>query len=85
MIGYLEWLDFAKAPRKRNFKTNHHASVAMIELSHASTRNLKKASSFVATFGNVGKALHTSTHVSHSEWIIDSGATNHTTFNNNHI
>ena len=34
---------------------------------------------------NVGKALHTSTPVSHSEWIIDSGATNHMTFNNNHI
>ncbi|GMY32939.1 Retrovirus-related Pol polyprotein from transposon RE1 [Fagus crenata] len=55
----------------------------MVELSHASTSNPEKASSFIATSRNVGKALHTS--VSHSEWIIDSGATNHMTFDNNHI
>jgi hypothetical protein len=85
LIGYPEWWDFAKAPRKRNSKTNHHAFVAVFEPSHASTNNPEKASSFVATSGNVGKALHTSTPVSHSEWIIDSGATNHMTFNNNHI
>uniref|UniRef100_A0A2N9EG31 Integrase catalytic domain-containing protein n=1 Tax=Fagus sylvatica TaxID=28930 RepID=A0A2N9EG31_FAGSY len=83
LIGYPEWWDFAKAPRKRNSKTNHHASVAVVEPSHASTSNPEKASSFIATSGNVGKALHTS--VSHSEWIIDSGATNHMTFDNNHI
>ena len=85
MIGYPKWWDFAKAPRKRNSKTNHHASVAVIKPSHASTRNLEKTSSFVATSGNVGKTLHTYTLVSHSEWIIDSSATNHMTFNNNHI
>ena len=49
LIGYPEWWDFAKAPHKRNSKTNHHASVAVIEPSHASTRNPKKASAFVAT------------------------------------
>nr|TKS04652.1 hypothetical protein D5086_0000141210 [Populus alba] len=32
---------------------------------------------------NAGKALHTSTSVRNSEWIIDSGATNHMTFNDN--
>ena len=85
LIGYLEWWDFAKAPRKRNSKTNHHAFVVLVEPSHASTRNLEKASSFIATFENVGKTLHTSTPVSHSEWIIDSGATNYMTFDNNHI
>ena len=83
LIGYPEWWDFAKAPRKRNSKTNHHAFVDVVEPSHASTSNLEKASSFIATSGNVGKALHTS--VSHNEWIIDSGATNHMTFDNNHI
>uniref|UniRef100_A0A2N9HZW3 Integrase catalytic domain-containing protein n=1 Tax=Fagus sylvatica TaxID=28930 RepID=A0A2N9HZW3_FAGSY len=83
LIGYPEWWDSTKAPRKRNSKTNHHASVAVVEPSHASTSNPEKASSFIATSGNVGKALHTS--VSHSEWIIDSGATNHMTFDNNHI
>uniref|UniRef100_A0A2N9IBP1 Integrase catalytic domain-containing protein n=1 Tax=Fagus sylvatica TaxID=28930 RepID=A0A2N9IBP1_FAGSY len=83
LIGYPEWWDSTKAPRKRNSKTNHHASVAVVEPSHASTSNPEKASSFIATSGNVGKAFHTS--VSHSEWIIDSGATNHMTFDNNHI
>lgn len=47
--------------------------------------NPQKVSSFVATSGNVGKALHASNHVNHSEWIIDSGATNHMNFDNNHI
>jgi hypothetical protein len=50
-----------------------------------STNNPERAFSFITTSGNVGKALHTSTYVSHSEWIIDLGATNHMPFNNNHI
>ncbi|GMY19878.1 retrovirus-related pol polyprotein from transposon RE2 [Fagus crenata] len=54
LIGYPEWWDFTKAPRKRNSKTNHHASVAVVEPSHASTSNPEKASSFIATSGNVG-------------------------------
>ena len=85
LIGYPEWWDFAKAPCKLNSKTNHHASVVVVEPSHTSTSNPEKASSFIATSRNVGKALHTSTPVSHSEWLIDLGATNHMTFDNNHI
>ena len=85
IIGYPEWWDFSKAPRKRNSKSNHHVFVAVVEPNHASTSNPKKASSFIATSRNVGKALHISTSVSHSEWIIDSGATHHITFDNNHI
>jgi hypothetical protein len=57
----------------------------MVEPSHTFTNNPEKASSFIATSGNVGKALYTSTPISHSEWIIDSGATNNMTFNNNHL
>ena len=49
------------------------------------TSTPEEASSFIATSGNVGKALHTFAPVSHSEWIIDSGATDHMTFDNNHI
>ncbi|KAL0456479.1 UNVERIFIED_CONTAM: hypothetical protein Slati_0987100 [Sesamum latifolium] len=29
LIGYPEWWDLSKAPRKRNSKPNHHASVAV--------------------------------------------------------
>ena len=85
LIRYPEWWDFAKAPREQNSKINHHASIVLVEPSHAFNRNLKKASSFIATSENVGKTLHTSIPVSHSEWIIDSGATNHMTFDNNHM
>jgi hypothetical protein len=89
LIVYLEWWDFSKAPRKRNLKTNPHASVAVAEPNHTSVNNpvnnLGKSSSSIATAGNAGKALHTSTFVRNSEWIIDSGATNHMTFNNNCI
>jgi hypothetical protein len=89
LIGYLKWWDFSKAPRKRNLKTNPHASVAVAEPNHTSVNNpvnnLGKSSSSIATAGNAGKALHTSTFVRNSEWIIDSVATNHMTFNNNCI
>ena len=85
LIRCPEWWDFAKAPPEQNSKTNHHASIVPVEPSHPFTSNIKKASSFIATFENVGKTLHTSTLVCHSEWIIDSGATNHITFDNNHI
>ncbi|KAL6323252.1 hypothetical protein AAG906_029259 [Vitis piasezkii] len=85
IIGYPGWWDFSKALRKRNSKSNHHAFVSVVESNHVSTSNPKKASSFIATSRNVGKALHISTSVSHSEWIIDSGATHHMTFDNNHI
>lgn len=57
---------------------------AMAEPS-TNTSTTEEASSFIATAGNVGKSLHTSVPVSHSEWIIDSGTTNHMTFDNKHI
>lgn len=50
-----------------------------------STGTPKKTSSLIATFGNVGKALHNCAPVNHSEWIIDFGATDHMTFDNNRI
>ncbi|KAG6768647.1 hypothetical protein POTOM_027574 [Populus tomentosa] len=52
LIGYPEWWDFSKAPRKRNLKTNPHASVAVADPNHTSVNNPGKASSFIATTGN---------------------------------
>ena len=49
------------------------------------TNTPEEASSFIATSGNVGKALHTSAPVIQSGWIIDSGAIDHMTFDSNHI
>ena len=56
----------------------------MVEPS-TNTSTPEEASSFISTSGNIGKALHTSAPVSHSEWIIDSGAIDHMTFDSNHI
>ncbi|KAJ8629640.1 hypothetical protein MRB53_022963 [Persea americana] len=82
LIGFPEWWDPAKAPRKRNSKSNHHASVAVAEPSNTTP---KEASSLIATSGTLGKALNTSASNSSSTWIIDSGATDHMTFDVNHI
>lgn len=78
LIGYPEWWDPAKAPRKRNSGSKPHASVAVTET---------EASSLIATSGNIdiGKVLSTSASMSNSAWIIDSGATDHMTFDSNPI
>ena len=39
----------------------------------------------VAAAGNGGKVLHISTLVSNNAWIIDSGATNHMTFDSRQV
>ncbi|KAA8547381.1 hypothetical protein F0562_003755 [Nyssa sinensis] len=46
-----EWWDPAKAPRKRNAKSIHHASVAVVEPS-TNTKTPEEASSFIATSRN---------------------------------
>ena len=45
----------------------------------------KQASTLVISSNNDGKALNISTLVSHNTWIIDSGATNHMTFDSRQI
>ncbi|KAJ8618440.1 hypothetical protein MRB53_014626 [Persea americana] len=82
LIGFPEWWDPAKAPHKRNSKSNHHASVAVAEPSNTTP---KEASSLIATSGTLGKALNASASNSSSTWIIGSGATDHMTFDVNHI
>ncbi|KAG5545275.1 hypothetical protein RHGRI_017663 [Rhododendron griersonianum] len=46
LIGFPEWWDPAKAPCKRNSKSNHHASVVVAE---SSNNTPKEASSLIAT------------------------------------
>ncbi|KAK0591100.1 hypothetical protein LWI29_035615 [Acer saccharum] len=81
LIGYPYWWDLSKAPHKRNSKGNH-ASVAIAE---SSKNTPEEVSSLIATSGNTGKALHTSALNSDNTWIIDSGPTDHMTFDSNHI
>lgn len=82
LIGYPDWWDPAKAPCKRNSKPNHQASVAVINPSN----DVAEASSLIATSSNIGKIFHTSaSDSSSSTWIIDSSATNHVTFDNQHV
>jgi hypothetical protein len=84
LIGYLEWWDLANAPHKQNSKSNHHASVVVVEPS-TSFDTLKEASSFITTSGNIDNIFYTFDLVSNSKWIIDSSTTNHITFDSNHI
>uniref|UniRef100_A0A7N2LTQ0 Reverse transcriptase Ty1/copia-type domain-containing protein n=1 Tax=Quercus lobata TaxID=97700 RepID=A0A7N2LTQ0_QUELO len=55
LIGYPDWWDLAKASRKRNSKPNHNhqAFVAVTKPSD----DVAKASSLIATSGNIGKDL----------------------------
>jgi len=87
LIGYPEWWDPAKAPRKRNLKPNTHALIAVAE--HPSTNIMsslmtkeESVAEHPSTFNKEesGKVFHTSTPSSINEWIIDFGATDHITF-----
>ncbi|XP_068666655.1 uncharacterized protein [Aristolochia californica] len=75
-----QWWDPTKAPRKRNSKSNNHASVVVEEPSTSHTT--EDASVLIATSG---KVLNTSTPSGNSKWIIDSGVTDHMTFDNHHV
>lgn len=46
---------------------------------------VQQSSSFVAIAGNDGKSLNMCTFVSNSAWIINSGATDHMTFDSRHV
>jgi hypothetical protein len=97
LIGYPEWWDLAKAPRKHNQRSNTHALAAVAE--HTTACTPLNNSALVTTSGIVaeltiapkddstlittsGKVLHTSSTRNSNEWIIDSGATDHMTFDN---
>ena len=99
LIGYPEWWDLAKAPRKWNQRSNTHALAAVVE--HTTTCTPQDDSALVTTSSAVaeltstitpkddstlittsGRVFHTSSTRNSNEWKIDSGATNHMTFDN---
>ncbi|KAL0461885.1 UNVERIFIED_CONTAM: hypothetical protein Slati_0076100 [Sesamum latifolium] len=54
LIGYPEWWDPSKAPRKRNSKPNHHATVAVTKPTNVSENSSNHASVAVVESSNTG-------------------------------
>ena len=81
-MGYLEWWDHRCDSRKKNSKK---ASTAAIVETKTKDDSSEKSSALAAAAGNGGKVLNISTLVSNSAWIIDSGATDHMTFDSRQV
>ena len=77
LVGYLEWWDHSRDSRKQNSKK---ASTAAIVETKTEDDSGEKSSALAAVAGNGGKVLNISIPVSNSAWIIDSGGTDHMTF-----
>ena len=77
LVGYPEWWDHSCDSRK---KISKKASTATIVKTKTEDDSDEKSSALAAAAGNGGKVLNSSTLVSNSAWIIDSGATDHMTF-----
>ncbi|KAK3028614.1 hypothetical protein RJ639_039957 [Escallonia herrerae] len=82
LVGYPEWWDHNRNPRKRNSKRT--SSIAVVE-TKAEDDVTRQHSALAAATGNGGKALNMSTLVTNSAWIIDSGATDHMTFDSRQV
>ena len=82
IVGYPDWWDHNHDQRKKDSKKTSTTVVAEIK---TEANVAKKASALVAATDQGGKFLNTSTPVINSAWIIDSGATNHMTFDSRQV
>ncbi|KAK2988104.1 hypothetical protein RJ640_023853 [Escallonia rubra] len=82
LVGYPEWWDHNRDPRKRNSKRTSSTAVVETKTEDDVTG---QHSALAAVAGNGGKALNMSTLVTNSAWIIDSGATDHMTFDSRQV
>ena len=82
LVGYPEWWDHSRDSRKNNSKK---ASTAAIVETKTEDDSGEKSSTLAATTGNGGKILNIYTPISNSAWIIDSGATDHMTFDSRQV
>ena len=76
-MGYPDWWDHNRDQWKKDSKKTSTAVVAEIK---TEANIAEKASTLVAATDYGGKVLNTSTPIINSTWIIDSGATDHMTF-----
>ena len=76
-MAYLQWWNHNHNQQKKNFKKTYTAVVIEIKMKD---NVAEKASTLVAAIDNGGKVLNIFAHVINSTWIIDSGTTDHTTF-----
>ena len=82
LVGYPEWWDHSRDSWKKNSKK---ASTAAIVETKTEDDSDEKSSALATAAGNVGKVLNIYTLVSNSAWIIDSGATDHMTFDSRQV
>ncbi|KAK2988057.1 hypothetical protein RJ640_001998 [Escallonia rubra] len=82
LVGYPECWDHNRDPRKRNSKRTSSTAVVETKTEDDVTG---QHSALAAAAGNGGKALNMSTLVTNNAWIIDSGATDHMTFDSRQV
>ena len=82
LVGYPNWWDHNRDQQKKDSKKTLTAAVAKIK---TEDNVAKKASGLVAATDYGGKFLNTSTPIINSAWIIDSGATDHMTFDSRQV
>ena len=82
LVGYPDWWEHNRDPRKKNSKSTSLATAAKTKPIEDPTET---TSAQIATTSDVGKVLNTSTPVFNSTWIIDSGATDHMTFDSKQV
>ena len=82
LVGYPEWWDHNRDPRKKNPK---QTSTAAIVETKVEDEVAEKVSALATVIRIGGKVLNMSTVVTNSAWIIDSGATDHMTFDSRQV
>lgn len=80
LVGYPEWWDHSRS--KKNQKRSSTAAIVETKIEDDVT---EQTSALTLSADNGGKALNISTPVFNSAWIIDSGATDHMTFDSRQV